>query len=475
MAETLKHKAVNGVMWRIVEQGGKQIVQFGISVLLARLIMPDQFGMIAMLTIFLAISGCFINSGLGDALYRKKDRTQTDCSTVFWFSQIVSIIFYWILFFCAPLISDFYNMPQLTAILRVSAIGIVIGSLGGINRMFLQLELDFKTLAKYNVFGLVVSGIVGVGLAYFDFQVWALVFQNLTSTLIATTMVVIKVKWLPSFVFSKQSFKDFFGFGSKLLGSSLLDQIYTNIYGIVIGKFYSASDLAFYNRANNQISLVTTMPNGVLQSVTYPLLVRIQENNEMMKNAYRRIIKLSGFVIFPLALGVGAVAYPLINVLYTDKWIYAATLMSIMAFSMMWYPIHAINLNYLIVKGRSDLFLKLEVIKKIQGVAILCITIPFGIEAMCYGSVVSSLLSLIWNTHYTGKFLKMTIFKQIKDLLPTFVLVGVMYIATRCTAHIMGNDIISLICSVAVGAVIYIGGALLFRFPEVKELKELHK
>lgn len=475
MAESLKHKAVNGVLWRIVEQGGKQVVQLGISVLLARLIMPDQFGMIAMLTVFIAISGCFIDSGLGDALYRKKDRTQEDCSTVFWFSQIVSIIFYWILFFCAPLISEFYNMPQLTAILRVSAIGIVIGSLGGINRMFLQLELDFKTLAKYNVLGLVISGIVGVVLAYMDFQVWALVFQNLTSTIIATIMVVVKVKWLPSFVFSRQSFKEFFGFGSKLLGSSLLDQIYTNLYSIVIGKFYNAADLAYYNRANNQISLATTMPNGVLQSVTYPLLVRIQDNDEMMKNAYRRIIKLSGFVIFPLALGVGAVAYPLINVLYTDKWIYAATLMSIMAFSMMWYPIHAINLNYLIVKGRSDLFLKLEVIKKIQGVTILCFTIPMGLEAMCYGSIVSSLLSLIWNTHYTGKFLKMSIFMQIKDLLPTLILVCVMYLASRTTAHFMGNDIWSLVCSVSIGVIIYIGGALIFRFPEVQELKNLRK
>lgn len=475
MAETLKQKAVSGVLWRIVEQGGKQIVQFGISVLLARLIMPDQFGMIAMLTIFISISGCFINSGLGDALYRKNDRTQADCSTVFWFSQIVSIIFYWILYFSAPLISDFYNMPQLTAVLRVSAIGIVIGSLGGINRMFLQLELDFKTLAKYNVFGLVVSGIVGVVLAYWDFQVWALVFQNLTSTIISTLTVVIKVKWLPSFVFSKQSFKEFFGFGSKLLASSLLDQIYSNIYGIVIGKFYNAADLAYYNRSKNQISLVTSMPNSVLQSVTFPLLVRIQENNESMKNAYRRIIKLSGFVIFPLALGVGAVAFPLINVLYGDLWIYAATLLSIMAFSGMWYPIHAINLNYLIVKGRSDLFFRLEVIKKITGVSILCITIPLGLEAMCYGNIIGSLFSLVYNTYYTGKFLNMSIFAQLRDLMPTLILSGVMYVGARLTAHFMGNDILSLVCSVAVGVVIYVGGALLFRFPEVKELKELRK
>ena len=194
-----------------------------------------------------------------------------------------------------------------------------------------------------------------------------------------------------------------------------------------------------------------------------------------MKNAYRRIIKLSAFVIFPLCLGAGAVAYPLINVLYTDVWIYSASLLSIIAFAMMWYPIHAVNLNYLIVKGRSDLFFKLEVIKKIQGVIILCVTIPLGLKAMCYGSIVSSILSLVWNTHYTGKFLKLSILDQFIDILPTILLCTVMYVAARGTAYFMGNDILSLTASVAVGALIYIGGALLFRFPEVKELKNIRK
>lgn len=475
MAETLKHKAVNGVLWRIAEQGGKQVIQFGISVILARLIMPDQFGMVAMLTVFMAVSGCFINSGLGDALYRKKDRTQTDCSTVFWFSIVVAIICYWILFFCAPLISEFYGMQELTPILRVSATTMIIGTLGGIHRMFLQIELDFKTLAKYNLAGLLISGVVGVTLAYLDFEVWALVFQNLTMTIVTTICIIWKVKWKPSFIFSKSSFREFFGFGSKLLGSSILDQLYSNIYSIVIGKVYKASDLAYYNRAHNLSSLTSSMPNGVLQSVTFPLLVRLQDDDAAMKNAYRRIIKLSAFVIFPLCLGAGAVAYPLINVLYTDVWIYSASLLSIIAFAMMWYPIHAVNLNYLIVKGRSDLFFKLEVIKKIQGVIILCVTIPLGLKAMCYGSIVSSILSLVWNTHYTGKFLKLSILDQFIDILPTILLCAVMYVAARGTAYFMGNDILSLTASVAVGALIYIGGALLFRFPEVKELKNIRK
>ena len=475
MAETLKHKAVTSIFWRLFEQGGKQMIYFVISVILARLIAPDQFGMVAMLTVFTSVAGCFIDSGLGDALFRKKDRTQTDCSTVFWFSLVVSIICYWILFFCAPLVSDFYDMQELTPILRVTALTIIIGIVGGINGMFLRIDMNFKALAKYNIVSLIVSGTVGITLAYYDFKVWALVFQNMTMVIISTACIIAKVRWLPSFVFSKASFNEFFAFGSKMLASRLLDTLYGNIYSITIGKFYKASDLAFYNRAQNLNTLTSSLPTGILQSVTYPLLVNIQDNEDMLKNAYRRVIRLAAFVVFPLCLGVGAIAFPLINTLYTDVWTYAATLLSIIVFSGMWYPIHAINLNYLIVKGRSDLFLKLEIIKKVQGVAILCITIPMGLEAMCYGSIIGSYLSLIWNTHYTGKFLKMTILDQLKDMTPSLMLSGVMYVCVRVVAHYMGNGLASLICSVGVGAVIFIGGALLFKFPEIKELKNLKK
>lgn len=475
MGESLKSKAANGVFWRIVEQGGKQFVQFGISILLARLIMPDQFGMIAMLQVFLSIAGCFIDSGLGNALYRKQERTQTDCSTVFWFSFITSVIIYWILFLCAPFISKFYGMPQLTAILRVSATTIIIGTLGSIHRMFLNLDLDFKTFAKFNVIGLIISGAVGITLAYLKFEVWALVFQNLTMTIVPSVLVIIKVKWHPSFTFSKDSFNELFGFGSKLLASSILDQIYINIYSIVIGKIYKATDLAFYNRAYNLTSLTAIMPTSILRSVTFPLLVRLQDDENAMAAAYRRIIKLCAFVIFPLCIGVGAVAYPLINTLYTETWIYSAKLLSIISFCLMWYPIHAINLSYLMVIGRSDLFFKLEIIKKFQSVLILCATIPLGLETMCYGSIVSSLLSLIWNTYYTGKFLNMSILKQLHDLTPTLILCVFMYAGARSVAHFMGNDILSLVCSVSTGVIIYVGGALLFRFPEVKELRTLRK
>lgn len=475
MEQTLKHKAVNGVLWRVAEQGGKQLIYFGISVVLARLIMPDQFGMVAMLTVFTAVAGVFIDSGFSTALVRKTDRTQADCSTVYWFNIVISIVCYLILFVCAPLVGRFYDMPQLTAILRVSALGLVIGSLAGVHRTLLQAEMDFKSLTKFNLLGIFISGSIGIFMAWLGFEVWALVTQGLILQVISTICVWYKVKWQPSFIVSRDSFNEFFGFGSKMLASSLLDTIYSNIYSIVIGKVYRAADLAYYNRGSSLCQMTSSLPTGILQSVTYPTLCKLQHDNEALKRGYRRTLRIAAFVIFPMCIGMGAVAYPLINVLYTEIWIYTATLLSIMVFSMMWYPIHAINLNYLIVKGRSDLFFRLEVIKKIQGVIILCVTIPLGLEAMCYGSIVSSLLSLIWNTYYNGKFLNMSIFKQLHDFSPILLLSGVMYIGARSVAYFMGNDLTSLICSVATGAAIYIGGAFLFRFPEIKELKELKK
>lgn len=475
MAETLKKKAVNSLLWRIVEQGGKQGIFFVISLVLARLIMPDQFGLVAMLTVFTGVAGVFIDSGFTTALIRKNDRTQEDCSTIYWFNIVISIICYLILFFCAPLVADFYGIKELASILRVTSLSLIIGSFAGVQRTLLTAEMDFKAMTKLNLAALIISGATGIILAYLDFKVWALVIQGLMQNFVNTIMVIVKVKWHPSLIFSKRSFKEFFGFGSKLLASSLLDTIYTNIYNIVIGKVFKASDLAFYNRAQSLTSLSANMPTGVLQSVTYPTLCKLQDDEEALKNGYRKMLKISAFVVFPLCVGIGAVAYPLINVLYTDVWIYAATLLSIIVFAGMWYPIHSINLNYLIVKGKSNLFLRLEIIKKIQGVLILCITIPLGLKAMCWGMVVSSILSLIWNTHYTGKFLKMGIIAQLWDLLPIILLTAVMYVPARLLAWFLGNGIDSLICSVLLGASIYISGALLFKFPEVQELKNIRK
>lgn len=476
MAEiSLKRQAFHSVMWKILETGGTQFIQFIISAVLARLIMPDQFSAIAMLTIFLVVADAFVNAGFSTALIRKTDRTQADCCTVFYFNIAIAILSYIILFFTAPLIADFYNLPELEILLRVISSTIVIGAFAAIHRTLFIAEMKFKVLALYDVTALVISGGVGIFLAYRGFQVWALIAQSLVGSVLSVIFVWYKSPWRPSWMFSMKSLKEFFSFGSKLLASGLLDRIYNNIYGVVIGKVFARADLAFYNRAQALSSMTSATPTGVLQSVTYPTLCKVQDDDERMRNGYRNMIRISTFIIFPLCLGTGAVAFPLINVLYTDVWIYAATLLQIIVFAGMWYPIHAINLNLLIVKGRSDLFFRLEIIKKIIGVIMLAVTIPLGLEMMCYGSIVTSIIALLINTHYTGKFLNMGLRLQFKDFAPSLILSLIMFGACKAFSAFMGNGVESLISSILLGVVIYLGGAVIFRLEGLKLLLNLRK
>lgn len=476
MAEqSLKRQTLNGVVWRILETGGTQMIQLVISIVLARLIVPEQFAAIAMLSIFLAVANQFINSGFSAALMRKNNRTQIDCSTVFYFNIVISVLSYGILYLAAPSVAGFYGLPELKSILRVSAITLIIGSFGGVHRTLFSARMDFKSLAKYNIAALIISGCVGMYMAYKGFQVWALVSQSIVSTIANTLFIWLASPWRPTWQFSWVSLKEFFSFGSKLLASGLLDTVYTNMYSVVIGKVFPHSSLAFYNRAAGLTNMTSSTPTSVLQSVTFPALCKLQDNDDTLRSAYRRMLRISAFVIFPLCLGIGGVAFPLINVLYTNVWIYAATLLQIIVFAGMWYPIHAINLNLLQVKGRSDLFFRLEVIKKILGVAMLCITVPIGLEAMCYGNIVNSIIALVINTHYTGKLLNLGFFAQMKDLFPSLVLSIVMFAGCKILSTTLGNGILSLAVSIAAGAVIYLGGAILCRFTEFKELRDIRK
>lgn len=473
--ESLKKQTFNGVIWRILEVGGTQMIQLVIGIVLARLIMPEQFAAIAMLSIFFAVAQQFINSGFSTALLRKNDRTQVDCSTVFYFNIVIAIISYVLLFLAAPYVAEFYNLPELKPILRVSSITLVIGATAGVHRTLFTARMDFKSLTKYNVAALVISGCVGMYMAFKGFQVWALVTQSIVSTTINTFFIWYASSWRPTLQFSWVSLKEFFSFGSKLLASGLLDQIYTNMYSVVIGKFFPASDLAFYNRAAGLRSMASSTPTSVLQSVTFPALCKLQDSDDALRSGYRRMLQVSAFVIFPLCLGIGSVSYPLINVLYSNVWIYAASLLQIIVFAGMWYPVHAINLNLLQVKGRSDLFFRLEVIKKIIGVSMLCFTVPIGLKAMCYGSICTSIIALLINTHYTGKLLNLGFIAQMKDLWPSLLLSVVMFVACKLLSTTMGDGIVSLIASATTGVVIYIGGAHLFRFKEFALLKNIRK
>ena len=475
MTQSVKHKAVRASIWRFAEVGGRQLISLVVTTLLARFIVPEQYGMVAMVLVFNAIAEVFIDAGFSTALIRDSKRTSLDCSTIFWFNIAISVLFCVTLQLCAPLIARFYKMPELTTVTRIVSLTLIIIGLGSVQRTLLSAEMNFKRITNANIIGLSISGIIAIVMAYKGFQVWALVTQLLLTNAISTSIIWFKSSWHPSLEFSKESFHRYFTFGSRLLASALLNTIYKNCYTLVIGKVFSSATLAFYNRAYNFGNTASGVPTSIVESVTFPALCKLQEDNDRLRNGYRRIFRLTTFVVFPLCLGLGAVAYPFICVLLTERWLFAAKLMQILVFSQMWYPLHSINLNLLKVSGNGNLFFRLEIWKKCLGVAVLCISVPFGITAMCIGSIATSLICLIINTYYTGKILNLGFWRQMYDILPCLLLSLSMFGITLPVTRILGNGVLSLVLGIVTGAIIYIGGALLFRFPEVKELKNLRK
>lgn len=462
-------------MWSSIDRFTSQGISFIFSILIARMLMPSDYGVIAMLGIFMAVSNCFIDSGFGTALVRKIDRTETDFSTVFYFNIVVAIIFYALLWIASPYIAAFYETPLLESITKVVGLNLIVGALGGIQGAKLSIAIDFKTTAKISVITNIFTGVAGLSLAYLGYGVWALVFQGLSSCILRTILLWCYVRWIPQWTFSKKSFNEMFSFGSKLLASALMDTTYNNIYTIVIGKCFSSTALGTYSRADGLAQFPSSNITGVLQSVTYPVLSSIQNEPERMAEGYKRVLRISAFVIFPLMVGLAAVADPFIRLTLTDNWEGSIYYLQILCFSLMWYPIHAINLNLLMAKGRSDYFLKLEIIKKIQGVLILCVTIPMGLVAMCYGRIVSSLISLIWNTYYTKKIIGYGYFQQMKDLGHIILHALVMGAITYSMVQIMPNNLLKLTAGIIVGGIYYIGGAYFMKFNEIQELISILK
>lgn len=476
MSKSLKRKTVSGVIWSGIERFSVQGVQFLIMIIMARLLTPKDYGLVGMLTIFIAIAQTLIDSGFSQALIRKQNRTETDNSTVFYFNIIVGLFIYLIFYLTAPVVADFYQTPLLTSIMRVMSLGVIFNSLAVVQRALLTIRIDFKTQAKASLIAAISSGITGIIMAYKGFGVWSIVTQQLTNLGLNTLLLWIFAKWHPKEKFSKNSFRELFTFGSKLLASGLLDTLYKNIYLIVIGKLFTASKLGYYTRAQQFSDFPSSNLTGILQRVTYPVLCTIQDDKEKLTHAYRKFLRISAFIIFPLMVGLSAIAEPFILLLLKEQWHFAATILQIICFAAMWYPIHAINLNLLQVEGRSDLFLKLEVIKKIVGIIILCITIPLGLIAMCYGQIASSLIALAINTYYTGKLINVGFICQMKDLTPTLILVLSMWVIIYFgIIPLCENSIIKLTTGIITGIIYYIGAAWIFKLQELKELLSILK
>lgn len=475
MADSLKQKAAKGILWSTVERFSVQGVQFVIMIVMARLLTPYDYGIIGMLAIFIAVAQSLIDSGFSQALIRKQDRTDVDNNTVFYFNIVVSALLYLILYVSAPFVADFYDTPQLCSVMRVVCLGIVFNSFAVVQRALLTIRIDFKTQAKAALTAAAISGIVGIVMAWHGLGVWSLVVQQLLNLGVNTGLLWLLSKWRPRLVYSWLSFHELFAFGSKLLASGLLDTVYRNIYPIVIGKLFSASSLGHYTRAHQFSEFPSSNVTGIIQRVTYPVLCEIQNDDVRLANIYRKFLKLSAFVIFPLMAGLAAVAEPFVNIMLGSQWGFCGQLLQVICFSMMWYPVHSINLNLLQVKGRSDLFLRLEVIKKILGVAVLCVTAPFGLMVMCYGQIFSSLVSLVINTYYTGKLINVGFVRQMRDLLPTTILCLIMFTLILLVNHFIGNDVVELCTGIVVGVVFYSLSSSVFKFSELDELLSLIK
>lgn len=470
MSESLKHKTLKGTVWSSIERFSVQGIAFLVMIVMARILTPEDYGLVGMITIFIAVSQSLVDSGFSQALIRKQDRSETDNSTVFYFNIVVGLILYLILFFCAPLIASFYKEPLLTPLTRLISLSVIINSFVVVQRALLTVKIDFKTQAKASLSAAIVSGIVGITMAYTGYGVWAIVWYQLTNLALNVSLLWIFSKWRPVWSYSWKSFRELFGFGSKLALSGILDTLYNNVYLIVIGKVFNASDLGFYTRASQFAQFPSSNLSAIMQRVTFPVLCTIQDDDDRLRAVYRRFLRMSAFVVFPLMIGLATVAHPMIILVLKEKWEFTAVLLQIICLSMMWYPIHAINLNLLQVKGRSDLFLKLEIWKKCIGVAILCATIPLGLIAMCWGSLVSSIICLIINTHYTGKLIQVGFLTQMRDLIPTLIYSLSMGAVVWFTVFLLPNDILRLSIGIPVGIIYFLAITKLTHSADLREL-----
>lgn len=474
---SLRKQAISGMMWTFAQQFSTQGIGFIISVVLARLLLPAEFGIIGMIAIFMGIGGALVDSGLASSLIRTPDANQEDFSTVFYFNIAGSILMYFILYLSAPYIAKFFNQPILTNITRVYGITFIINAFSTIQLTRLTQMLDFKTQMKVSVPALIGGGALGITLAYMGFGVWSLVWMRVFQSFLNSLQLWIVSKWKPSFIFNVEKFKYHFNFGYKLLLSGLLDTVFTNIYTVVIGKLFAPAQLGFYTRANSVVQLPVENISGALNKVTYPLFASIKDDNERLKKVYKKIMQMVTFLIAPILIIMGVLATPLFRFVFTEKWLPAVPYFQILCISGILYPFHIYNLNILNVKGRSDLFLKLEVIKKVLLVITILVSIQFGLYGLLWGVVVSSALALFINAHYSGKFIHYNGFEQLKDVSPILLIAIASGVLTLIADKIMTNsnitDIFRIILGGAVGVLSYWSISIIFKIKSIQDLKTI--
>lgn len=452
----LKEKAVSGVKWNAIGRFSTQGVNFIIGLILARLLSPSDYGVVGMVGIFFAIAQTFIDSGFGSALIRKNDCTDIDYSTAFYFNVAVGIVCCIILSTTSTFIADFFRTPILKDLIKVMSLNMLIGSFAIVHGTKLTQAVDFKSQSIVNLLTAVLSGVIGIFMAYKGFGVWSLVFQQLIATVLRVLLLFVATKWRPRREFSKRSFKYLFNFGSKVLAASLLHTIYANMTTIIIGKFYSAKDLGYYSRGENLATYPSTNVTGILQSVTYPVLSKIQDDNERLINSYRKLISMTSIIIFFGMFLLAALAKPLIVMLLTDKWLDSVVYLQVFCFTYMFDHICALNLNILYVKGYSNLVLKLEIIKKTISISMILAAIPFGVLVICLSRALYAQIAVIINTYYTGTLFDLGYVKQLKDFSKYFFCAIIAVVPAFFITYTHMHNLSQIILGAAIAMLLYV-------------------
>lgn len=470
---TLKRQATDGLIWSTIDKFSAMFLQFILGIVLARILMPNDYGLIGMIAIFMAIGQSLVNSGFYAALIQKKDVNDRDHSTIFYFNLAISILLYGILFMSSKYVANFYKEPLLTDLIKVIGLNIVILSFSLIHRVILTINIDFKTQAIVNIIAVILGGTVGIILALNGYGVWALVYQLLSKNFTVSLLFWILNNWKPLLVFDKKSFYTLFGYGSNLMLSELLRIFFKNIYLIIIGKVYKTEELGYFTRAILFKQIPGTLVNSILQSVTFPLLVKVIDDERKTKEILVRSVRLSGFLLSPVTFIFLFYSEPIILVLLTEKWLPSVLLLQILSLEIIFLPIQFVNLNFLNAKGRSDLFLYLEIAKNILTIGIIMLTYKLGLVQLVIGYVGVSFLSFFINTHFTKKFIGYSALFQLKDLMP-YVFTGLL--AGLLSFYISGFSpypLLKLLFGIGTYACIYILLSYLFKFNELFELKEI--
>lgn len=470
MAKSDKKSVLSNFIWRFAERCGAQLVTFIVSIVLARILSPEDYGQIALITVFTTIMQVFVDSGLGLALIQKKDADELDFSSVFYFNFVVCLILYAVMFVAAPCIAEIYEDTSLTLIVRVISLTIIISGVKGIQQSYVSRNMLFKQFFFSTLGGTIFSAFLGIGLAYAGFGAWAIVAQQLSNTAIDTLILWINVKWRPKKMFSWDRLKSLLSFGWKMLVSSLLDTVYNNLRSLIIGKMYSSADLAYYNQGKQFPHVIVNNINSSIDSVLLPSMSSAQDDITRVRAMTRRAIKTSTYIMAPLMMGLTFCAEPIVHLVLTDKWLSCVPFLRIFCITYMFYPIHTANLNAINAMGRSDYFLKLEIVKKAMGMTLLLSTMWFGVMAIAYSLLVSTLLSMIINSWPNKKLLGYSFKEQMVDILPGILLALLMGILISFVPLLGLSSLATLVIQIPLGAVIYTGASYFLKIESFEYL-----